>query len=140
MRKHCRRVIRQKAPPMLVSRGLCNDELEIRERMAVEAFAGGWAGENEFDTLADMRNLLTIAAAHKDDAEALQMCDAMRIPMSNIRDRYARTGRMGVTGDELALLREFVGFYRDWWLRQSASLYATACDDLQRAQKQWVKA
>lgn len=133
MRKRCRRTIRPTSPPMLINRGMINDDLERRERMSVEAFAGGWAATEHFDSLADMRNVLTIAAAHKDDAQVLAMCDAMRIPMGNIRERYAKSGRMGVTGDELALMREFVTVYRDFWMRQPVSLYEAAVDGLQRA-------
>lgn len=121
---------------MLVNRGLISDRLELIERQMVEAFAGGYADKDHFDGLADMRNLLTIAAAHIDDANALAMCDAMRIPMGNIRDRFAKTGKMGVTGDELTLMREFVTFYRDWWLSRSVALYEQACEALQKAMRE----
>lgn len=120
---------------MLVNRGLIDADLELRERMIVEAFAGGWATTQHFDELADMRNVLTLAAAYKDDPAALALCDAMRIPMGNLRDRHARTGRLGVSGDELQMLRTFAEFYRDWWLRQPVSLYVAACDELNRANK-----
>lgn len=133
MRKHCRRHVRPKAPPMLIARGMLGPDLELLERQYVEAFAGGYATAEHFDGLADMRNLLTIAAAHKDDAQALAMCDLMREPMGAIRERHARTGRMGVTGAELQFMREFVSYYRDWWLRQSASLYRECSEALQVA-------
>ena len=120
---------------MLVARGLIDDDLEIRERMIVEAFSGGWAGKDHFDELCDMRNVLTLAGAYKEDPQAIAMGDAMRIPMGNIRDRFERTGRMGVTGDELAMLREFAAFYRDFWIRQPVQLYVTACDELNRWHK-----
>lgn len=80
-----------------------------------------------------MRNVLTLAAAYKDDASALAMCDAMRVVMANIRDRHTRTGKIGASGDEIQVLREFVGVYRDFWLRQPVELYVQACDELQRA-------
>lgn len=132
MRKRCHRQIRKASPPMLINRGLIGDQLELRERQFVEAFAGGYADKDHFDSLADMRNVMTIAAAHKDDEQALAMCNAMRIPMGNIRDRYAKTGKMGVTGDELQLLREFVTMYGDFWIRQSVGLYEQSCEALQR--------
>lgn len=132
MRKHCHRQIRRLAPPMLVARGLVETELELRERMAVEAFAGGYADKEHFDTLADLRNILTIAAAHKDDRTDLAMCDLMREPMAAIRERHHRTGRMGVTGPELAFLREFVTFYGDFWRRQSTALYEVCMAELRQ--------
>ena len=140
MRKHTRRRHFRPSPPMLVSRGLINDELELRERMIVQAFAGGWATTTTYDEIADMRNVLTLAAAYKGDASALAMCDAMRTVMANIRERHSRTGKIGASGDELQVLREFVGLYRDFWLRQPTELYVQACDDLQRAMGEKVAA
>ena len=135
MRKRSAYKPRPACPPMLVSRGLVNEELEIRERMIVEAFSGGWAGESHYDEITDMRNVLTIAADHQHDQSTLAMCHAVRIPMANIRQRYAETKRMGITGDELRLLREFLDCYRDFWMRQSTSMYLMACDALNRAHK-----
>lgn len=135
MRKRSTYKPRQAVPPMLVSRGLVNDELETRERMVIEAFSGGWAGEAHYDELTDMRNVLTIAASHRDDQSTLAICAAMRIPMENIRQRYADTGHMGITGDERSLFRLFVDTYRDFWNRQSTALYIQACDALNRAHR-----
>ncbi len=133
MRKHTRRQHVRACAPMLVSRGMINDDLELRERMIVQAFAGGWASTQTYDEIADMRNVMTLAAAYKDDASALAMCEAVRVVMANIRDRHARTGRIGCSGDELQVLREFVGTYRDFWLRQPVELYVQACDELRIA-------
>lgn len=130
MRKRSNYRPRPLTPPMLINRGLIDADLETRERMIVEAFSGGWAGEEHFDSLADMRNVLTLAAAYKDDREVLLMCEAMRIPMGAIRERYAKTKRMGVTGEEIKLLRVFVDVYRDFWIRQPVKLYEMACDEL----------
>ena len=118
---------------MLVKRGLINDELETRERQFVEAFAGGWATVVHFDNLADMRDCLLLAAAAKHDAQTILMCRASGIALMNIRDRYARTQRMGVAADELQILREFCTTYADFWMRQSTGAYEAACDMLGRA-------
>lgn len=132
MRKRSAYRPRPLTAPMMINRGLVEADIESRERMLVEAFAGGWAGPEHFDNLADMRNVLTLAAAYKNDESALAMCDAMRIPMHNIRTRHASTGRMGVTGEELKLFRAFVDCYRDFWIRQPVRLYEMACDELNR--------
>ena len=132
MRKHSRRKVRPCSAPMLVSRGIHNTDIEIRERMFVEAFANGYAGKEHFDNLTDMRNVLVIAAAHKDDQHTIDICNAMSIPLQAIRERHAKTGRMGVTGEELKMMRVFVEVYRDWWLMQTVGLYEKACDELQR--------
>lgn len=133
MRKQCRRVVRRATPPMLINRGLHDDELQMMEIQLVEAFAGGWANKEHFDSLADMRNVMCLAAAHKDDQQAIDMANAMSIPLQNIRLRYAQTDRFGVTGDELRLMREFVEFYRDFWLRQPVALYESAVASLEVA-------
>lgn len=130
MRKRSAYRQRSAMPPMLVRR---TDTLEIRERMIIESFAGGWAGREEFDSLVDMRNVLAIAMAYKAEQGALDIAAAMRIAIGNIRDRHAETGRMGVTGDELALLREFCSVYRDFWMRQNVHLYAVCVAELERA-------
>lgn len=122
-------------PPMLINRGLIEADIETRERMLVEAFSGGWATTEHFDNLADMRNLMTLAAAYKQDKSAMTMCEAMRIPMANLRERHAQTGRLGVTGDELQLLRAFIQQYRDFWIRQPVKLYEMACDELNKAHR-----
>lgn len=44
MRKRSAYRPRPKTPPMLVNRGIIDDDLELRERMIIQAFAGGWAG------------------------------------------------------------------------------------------------
>lgn len=129
-RKHSPRRPRPISAPMLINRGLQETAIQTVELQIVEAFVGGWATTYHFDSLCDMRNVLVLAAAYKDDASAHAICDAMRIPMANLRERYARTGRFGVTGDELQLLRAFVNYYRDFWIRQPVSLYEQACDEL----------
>lgn len=116
--------------PMLVNRGLQETAIDTQELMLEKAFAGGWATTEHFDNLVDMRNVLTLATARKDDASAVAMSEAMRIPLANLRERYAKTGRFGLTGDELQLVRAFIDFYRDFWLRQPVSLYEWACDEL----------
>lgn len=133
MRKRSNYRPRPLTPPMLITRGLQDEELETKERMIVQAFSGGWATTEHFDNLADMRNVLTLAAAYKDDQDVLAICEAMRIPMGNIRLRYAQTNRMGVRGEEMKLLQVFVEVYRDFWIRQPAKLYEMACAELNRA-------
>lgn len=123
---------RPASAPMLINRGIKETDIEMQERMIVEAFVGGWATTHHFDCLVDMRNVLVLAAAYKGDSNAMTLCDAMRIPLNNLRERYAKTARMGVTGDELQMLRAFVDGYRDFWIRQPVALYEKACDELGR--------
>ncbi len=132
MRKHCNRKRRQASPPMLVNRGIQNDKLELAERQVVEAFSGGWATTEHFDAIAAMRNVLWVAATYKDDQQAINLCEAMRIPTANMRARYEKSGRLGASGPELELMRAFVSFYRDWWMRQPVALYVAASNEVDR--------
>lgn len=134
MRKACRRQNRPLTAPMLVNRSLVELDVETRERMLVQAFALGYATTEHYDDLADMRNVLTLAAAYKDDESTLAMCHGMREAMANIRERHTRTQRIGASGAELQLLKAFVGVYRDFWIRQPLALYEKACDELRRIQ------
>lgn len=123
---------RHTSPPMLINRGIRNTDIESAERMAVEAFSGGWAGPEHFDYLADMRDCMMIAAAHKHDQEALGMCRAILVVMDNVRTRHQQTQRFGCSGDELHLLRIFCDTYRDFWLRQPVWLYDAAVTALDK--------
>lgn len=123
---------RPKSPPMLINRGIRNTDIESTERMAVEAFAGGWAGPDHFDYIADMRDCMMLAASHKKDQGALGMCRAILVVMDNIRIRHRETGRFGCTGDELHVLRLFCDTYRDFWLRQPVGLYDSAVTSLDK--------
>lgn len=123
---------RMVSTPMLIERGLRETEIDTQEIVAVKAFEGGWATTEHFDYLVDMRNILTLATTHKADKSAITICEAMRIPFANLRARHERTGRFGLTGDELQLVRVFVDFYRDFWLRQPVVLYEQSRDALAR--------
>ena len=135
MRKRCHRTRRPISAPMIVNRGLINGDLETRERMFVEAFRLGYATTEHFDHLADMRDCLLLAASAKRDAQTIGMCRASGVALMNIADRFKQTGRMGTTGDELTILREFCTTYRDYWLRQPVTSYETAVATLDRARQ-----
>jgi hypothetical protein len=127
MRKSCNRKPRGVSIPIMVARHSCADEVEMQERMLIESFAGGWADTRSYDGLANMRNVLMMAAAHKKDKSALAICDAMRILTANMRDRHEKTGRMGVTGEEMKMLHVFADVYRDFWSRQTMNLFRACC-------------
>lgn len=122
-----------KSAPMLIMRGMVNDRLETRERMTVEAFAGGWATIEHFDTLADMQGVMLLAGTTSPKRMwAAKYCRETIGPvLGSIKARYERVGKMGCNADELKVLRGFVGKYRDFWLRQPLALYEQACQALQ---------
>ena len=133
MRKAGKRRAVGASAPMLVMRGLVNDTLEVRERMAVQAFSDGWATIQDFDTLADMQGVLLLAGTTSKEREpaAKWARDVLGKTLGSIRARYMKTNKMGCTADELKVLRSFVGRYMDFWIRQPFGLYQAACQQLQ---------
>jgi regulator of RNase E activity RraB len=51
---------------MLVMRGLRNDQLELRERAAVQAFTLGYATTEHYHILADMHSVMLLAGSTDD--------------------------------------------------------------------------
>lgn len=110
--------------------------------MAVEAFSGGWAGFEHFDTIADMQGVLLLAGSSSTERKpALHYArDVLGPVLGSIKERYERTGKMGCNADELKILRGFVSMYRDFWLRQPLALYEAACEALQETYNEMAKA
>lgn len=117
--------------PTLVALHLA-PEVGITERLAVDAIAGGWAGTFHFNILADCRDLLTLAAGHKRDAQTTALCDLAGIALLNIKDRYQQYQRIGVSGAELQALRLLVDIAEDFWKRQSGELFRASNAALER--------
>ena len=117
---------------MLITRGLDEFATETAEWMIAEAFADGKATRHHYDCLCDMRNVVILSSAYKKDKSAGVICEAMWIVLLNVRERHERTGKIGTTGDELQTVRAFIGYYRDFWLRQPAVAYDLACNELGR--------
>lgn len=120
-------------PPMLVMRGLRNDEIELRERAAVQAFIGGWAEPIHYQTLADMHSVMLLAGSTDESRRwAYDYCKGVMGPvMQKIAQRYQRTKTLSVTTGEKKVMGEFVTRYREFWLRQPMELYEAACVALQ---------
>lgn len=130
-----------KSAPMLIMRGLRNDELETRERMAVEAFSLGYAGHDHFDTIADMQGVLILAGSTSDQRKPAMLWAKHTLGpvLASVRARYERTGKMGCNAEELKVLRSFVSMYRDFWIKQPLVLYEVACQELQKTYDQMAK-
>lgn len=107
---------------MLVNR-FVNDSIEGAEELAMlHAFQFGTAGRKDYDYLIRMANMLNIASQIKgeilkDTAEAINFLARL------ILERYERTGKFGVNGDELSALRDVVVFFDSFWKRQTTDLY-----------------
>lgn len=133
-RKRCKRVIHRLVAPTVVAMHL-NPEVSLQERMAVEAIRGGWASTDHFNVLADCRDMLILAASEKSDKSALAACNLAGVALMNMKDRHARTGKIGASGDEIQALSLLVDVSEDFWKRQSGGLFVDAEDALTRARQ-----
>lgn len=132
MRKNShRRRIEAKAPMLVVMETV--PELSLTERQSVEAYSGGWATTEHYDNLADCRDMLTMAAAERNDKDVLAICELAYHALVGIKIRYKQTAKMGVKGDELQALRALVETSEDFWKRQSGGVFETHYNALKRA-------
>jgi len=132
VRKSCKRRHFTAAAPTMVAY-LLNPEVSTQERMAVVAVRQGFATTSHFNVLADCRDMLALAAAQKNDAQTLVVCEMGLIALQNMKDRYLEKKRIGATGDELQALQLLVDQSEDFWKRQSGSLFVSAEAALSKA-------
>lgn len=120
-------------PPMLVMRGIRNDEIEVRERMAVEAFALGYATAEHFDYLADMHGLMILAGctSEKRRHAATYAKTVLGPVLLSIKSRYLDDGKFSCLKSELDVLRGFVSRYKGFWMNQPTELFIAAVKELQ---------
>lgn len=137
-RKRCKRIVRRLVAPTAVAM-LLNPEVSLQERMAVAALRGGWSTTEHFNLLADCRDMLILAANEKNDHAAIATCDMAGIALMNMKDRHAKLGKIGATGDELQALDLLVDVSEDFWKRQSGGLFIDAEAALHRARQMRAK-
>lgn len=134
MRKQCKRVVRRKVAPTIVAMHL-NPEVNLQERMAVEAIRGGWSDTPHFNVLADCRDMLALAAAEKGDQAAQAACALSMVALENVKQRYFEKKRIGATGDEIQALQLLVDVSEDFWKRQGGGLFIDAEAALSKARE-----
>lgn len=119
--------------PMLVMRGIRNKDVELKERMAAQAFIAGYATTSHYQTLADMHSVMLLAGSTDESRKwAWDYCQTVTGPtLQKIAERYVKTKRLSATTGEKKLLGEFVTRYREFWLRQRTELYVACCNALQ---------
>lgn len=121
-----------KAIPMLIYRTINETDIETAEYMAVHAFAHGFAQKSHFDKLVDLMNLMLIAGqTDKSRKYLITYIEAKIKPvLKSIKDRYDKTGKLGVSADELKELRNMLQVNKDFWLKQSGVLYKFCCEQV----------
>lgn len=124
------RLLRPKSVPAIVA--MHTSDVELHERVSVEAIVGGWANTDHFDNLADCHDLLNLAAADKGDKQTLAVCEISGIALMNIKDRWDEHGKFGLTGEERKALELLVETSHDFWARQSGGFFADTYQALKR--------
>jgi len=109
--------------PMLVTRLLEEKVEAMNEHSMLTAFQYGVATKEHYDYLTQMANLLNIASNKKELKATSAYVDNLMKIVKSILDRYKAKGKLGVAGEELTRLREFVRDYQQFWVRQTVSLY-----------------
>ncbi len=109
--------------PMLVNRKL-NENIEGKEEISmVNSFQFGTATKAEYDYLVRMANMLNIAGQTKGVQSVVEAVNSINFLARLILERYQRTGKFGVDGEELGALRDVVVFFDSFWKRQTTDLY-----------------
>lgn len=122
MKKHCKRRPRMVGLPYLVVASTI-PELEISERMSLQAFKEGWATGDHYDVLACCRNMLMIAGQSERDNAALNAAIAAGVSLVNIEERHKGQEQYTATPAEWESLLQLVNFAESWWRRKNGALY-----------------
>lgn len=109
--------------PMLVTRKLEENIEAMNENAMLTAFQYGVATKEHYDYLVQMGNLLNIASQKKELKATSEYVAHLMSIVKSILDRYHSKGKLGVAGEELMRLREFVRDYQQFWIRQTTTFY-----------------
>jgi hypothetical protein len=109
--------------PMLVNR-LVNETVEtLNENAMLLAFRLGHAQPMHFDQLALMTNMMEIASQGKPSPMAELLSKRFRAMAESVKDRYDRTGKLGLSGLEITWMKEHLVAYDNYWKLQTTTFY-----------------
>lgn len=134
MKKRGAKIKRKAHAPAMVAM-LLNPEVEIAERMAVEALTQAYASTSHFNVLWDCHAMLIFSLDGKTDPDARAIIEMSSIALENISDRYHKHKSVRATGDELSALRALVDFSADYWKRQGGGRFADAYTHVTRCRQ-----
>jgi hypothetical protein len=132
MKKHCKRTPIHTCAPMLVLVSVRRD-IALAERLSVQAFVDGTATTTEFDNLADSRDMLAFAVEQHSDETVEVAAELGLHALLAIMERHVKTGKLGVSGEELKALKVMADVSEEFWKRQSGALFARCYKALRRA-------
>lgn len=110
---------------MLVYRTINETKIETKEYMAVHAFAHGFATYQHFDKLLELMNLMLVAGQTDKSRKYIRDYAETKFKpvLQSIKDRHAKTKKLGINADELKELRNMLDVNREFWLKQTGQLY-----------------
>lgn len=135
MRKRSPRKPMVKSAPVLCMQDRMTDIL-LHERLCLNALMQGWGNNDHFNLLLDSLHMVILAAEAKKDRGMLDICEAAKVAMANVRIRRETTGKLGGTSDELAAIGIFLDASEDFWKRTSGYVYNDAFQALLKIKKQ----
>lgn len=109
--------------PMLVNREIHKTVETLQENAMLLAFRTGHAQPMHFDHLAMMANMMEIASQTKPTPMAELLAKRFKAMASSVKDRYERTGKLGLSGLEIGWMKEHLKAYDDYWKLQTTTFY-----------------
>ncbi len=113
----------QTSVPMLVNRVIHENEETLEENIIILAFRSGFATKDHYDNLVKMANMMNIASTTRPCAESESLKYWLNYVALEIFRRYEKTGKFGLSGTELGVLKKTVEAYDLYWKKQTTTFY-----------------
>lgn len=118
-------------------------DMLLAEAVAAMAFRNGFAVAYHFDLLWEGVLMMAHAADSKlrssPDLDAIKVCEATYMALSNIRQRLDEKGRLGATGPEMTVLSLYAETAADFWPRQAGSVFLNALEAVSNWKRESVE-
>jgi hypothetical protein len=109
--------------PMLVTRELEKNVESVEENAMILAFRTGYAQKHHYDYLIRMGNTMNISNSLKPSEGAKVLMKLAMDVAASVLDRYKRTTKFGLTGEELEQMKQLVESYDLYWKQQTTAHY-----------------
>jgi hypothetical protein len=109
--------------PMLVTRELEKNVESVEENAMILAFRTGYAQKHHYDYLIRMGNTMNISNSLKPSAGADALMNLAKAVAESVLARYKRSGKFGLTAQELEQMKQLVQSYDLYWKQQTTAHY-----------------
>lgn len=113
----------QTSVPMLINRLVHQNVETLEENITILAFRSGFATKEHYDNLVKMANMMNIASTTKPCVESESLKYWLNFVAMEIFRRYEKTGKFGLSGTELGVLKKTVEAYDLYWKKQTTTFY-----------------